>query len=446
MTFVCIILFGILAILNYSIGGRKITYPPFLFCFIWFAVMLSRIVFTQFYLEGLFPLEWDTYLLFVGGCIAATVAGYLSKLQSGYFGIINQSKNRNIEMENSLVNSKLSISIRVGLLLFCLLVFPLFLRYIQNEILSKQVENIFKSIRYETAVNEVSFGWYGYVVTLSCFVSLYNAYSFWHKKNMLNRIFYIASIIIAIAYALATMRRSGIFMVISVNLAMYLISSSKVKLKQVVLSMVFFVLIFLTLGVVLEKGGSLNSSFKDNIDNSLETFAEYLLTPMNAIDKVLHQPLIKHEEGKRTLRFFYLAGSALGLTKIHPNDFDIVDSFLFVPYPVNVYTVYNPYIRDFGWMYALTWIFIFLFVHSNTYFKLRPGSYSYFSKIIYSLLFFPLIMVFFNDQYISLLSTWIQFSFMTGGVYFIFWCKAKGIFYYLFPIKRFHSTTNANLL
>lgn len=446
MIFISIILFCILSIINYTIGGKKITYPPFIFCFIWLAVMVSRIVFTQFYLEGLFPIEWDTYLLFAGGCMTVTVAGYLSKLQFVYFEKLDITGTRNREIEKKLVNSRLSIYTRVGLLLFCLLLFPLFLRYIQNEILTEQVENIFKSIRYETAVNEVSFGLYGYVVTLSCFVSLYNGYVFWHRKNMLNRILYIASIIVAIAFALATMRRSGVFMVISVNLAMYLISSPTVKIKQVVLSLVLFVLIFLTLGVVLEKGGSLNSSFKDNIDNSIETFAEYLITPMNAIDKVLHHPLLKQEGGKRTLRFFYVAGSVLGFTKIHPNDFDIVDSFLFVPYPVNVYTVYNPYIRDFGWMYALGWIFIFLFVHSNAYFKLRPASNNYFSKIIYSLLFFPLIMVFFNDQYISLLSTWIQLLLMTGSVYFIFWCKAKGIFFYLFPIKRFHSTTNANLL
>lgn len=435
MLLISIFVYCILTAFNFYVSGKKITYPPFIFCAIWLAVSIARIIFTQFYLKELFELHWDTYLLFIGGCLVATIAGYIGLLQYSFSGITNSIINKPNKIENEIINSKLSIYVRIGLMGFCVFAFPFFIKYLINVVLPGEVENIFKTIRYETAVNKVGFGIYGYLVTLSCFVSLLCGYVFWQNKTKTNRVIYIIAILIAMMYAFATMGRSSILMAIALNLAMFLVHNQKVKIKQFVLPLVIFIFIFLGVGILLDKGGSVNSSFSDNVDASIETFAEYLLTPMNAIDVVLHQPLLEHEEGRRTLRFFYVLGHSLGLNNVNLNNFDIVDSFIFVPYPVNVYTIYNPYVRDFGPLYSLFWIFIFMLIHTNAFMKIKYSAKAFLPRIIYSFMFFPLIMIFFNDQYISLLSTWIQLLIIVGLIYSVFWCKLKGIFYIFFPIK-----------
>ena len=435
MLFISIIIISILTVFNYTIAEKKITYPPFIFCAIWLVVMIARILFTQFYLKDLFPLHWDTYLLFIAGCLVATIAGYISLLQYSFSGISNGIANRSNKIENEIIHSDLSFYVRLGLIGLCIIIFPLFVKYLIEVVLPGEVENVFKSIRYETAVNNVGFGMYSYMVTLSCFVGLFSGYVYWQNKTKKNKFIYIIALVISILYAFATMGRSPILMAISLNLAMFLVNNQKVKVKQFILPLLVFIFIFLGVGILLDKGGSVNSSLTENADASVETFVEYLLTPMNAIDRVLHQPLLVHEEGRRTLRFFYVVGHALGINNANLNDFDIVDSFIFVPYPVNVYTLYNPYVRDFGALYSLLWIFIFMFIHSNAFMKLKYSTKVFLPRIIYSFMFFPLVMVLFNDQYISLLSTWIQLLLIVGVIYFIFWCKVKGVIYFFLPVR-----------
>ena len=72
----------------------------------------------------------------------------------------------------------------------------------------------------------------------------------------------------------------------------------------------------------------------------------------------------------------------------------------------NVYTFYDYYVRDFGCLYAVFAQFIAAYFHGISYkgmLKRNPLQIYYFSFLSY-----PLVMQFFQDQYISLLSTWIQ--------------------------------------
>ncbi len=435
MLFISIIILFILTVLNYHIADKKFTYPPFIFCAVWLVVMSARLIFTQFYLKDLFPLQSDTYFLFIAGCLVSTVAGYISLLQYSFSEVRETIANRQNAVENEIIHADLSLYVRLTLIGFCFAIFPLFVKYIIKVVLPGEVENIFKTIRYETAVNNVGFGIYNYMITLSCFVGLFSGYVYWQKKTRTNKIVYILALIVSLFYAFATMGRSPILMVISLNLAMFLISNQKVNIKQFILPLLVFVLIFLGVGILLDKGGSLNNSLSENVDASIKTFLEYLLTPMNAIDWVLHQPILEHEEGRKTLRFFYVLGHSLGLNNVNPDNFDIVDAFIFVPYPVNVYTFYSPYVKDFGALYSFLWVFVLMLIHSNTFMKLTYSSKIFLPRIIYSFMFFPLIMVFFHDLYISILSTWLQLLLIVGTVYFIFWCKVKGVIYFFLPVK-----------
>lgn len=77
----------------------------------------------------------------------------------------------------------------------------------------------------------------------------------------------------------------------------------------------------------------------------------------------------------------------------------------------NVYTVLHYYAKDFGVLYSLFIQILIGVFHGFLYKKavLKKNS-SIFSIAIFSLFFYSLIMQFFVDQYMSLLSQWIQYA------------------------------------
>ena len=70
----------------------------------------------------------------------------------------------------------------------------------------------------------------------------------------------------------------------------------------------------------------------------------------------------------------------------------------------NVFTFYDFYLRDFGIAFSIFMQFMVSCIHGITY-KLRNTVSGLF---FFSMLTYPLIMQFFQDQYMSLLSTWLQ--------------------------------------
>lgn len=74
----------------------------------------------------------------------------------------------------------------------------------------------------------------------------------------------------------------------------------------------------------------------------------------------------------------------------------------------NVYTFYQWYLDDFGILYCLGMQFLLGFLYGFLYSGASRGGR--FSVYAYALLTYPLLVQFFQDQYFSLLSLWIQFA------------------------------------
>ena len=72
----------------------------------------------------------------------------------------------------------------------------------------------------------------------------------------------------------------------------------------------------------------------------------------------------------------------------------------------NVYTFYQYYISDFGCIYALLIQFLVGIFHGVSYKNMSQMKNYWIYIFCFSI--YPLIMQFFQDQYISLMSTWIQ--------------------------------------
>lgn len=75
----------------------------------------------------------------------------------------------------------------------------------------------------------------------------------------------------------------------------------------------------------------------------------------------------------------------------------------------NVYTFYHYYAMDFGMIYALIIQFFIGVFHGYLYVKMTRKSP--FWVYLFALSIYPLLMQFFQDQYFSLTSTWIQYLF-----------------------------------
>ena len=142
-----------------------------------------------------------------------------------------------------------------------------------------------------------------------------------------------------------------------------------------------------------------------------ETTAIYLVSSLNALDLELQNNFDVDYSGNNSLRLFKKIAEKLGLVR-NAQVVKLEAEFVTVPYPTNVFTVYSPYLKDFGRLYAWMMIAIFGFLHTWLYDK-AASTKSLRYSLYYAFLLFPLLMSFFMDFYLSILSTWIQIIFYT---------------------------------
>ena len=132
----------------------------------------------------------------------------------------------------------------------------------------------------------------------------------------------------------------------------------------------------------------------------------YLCGSMVAFLDWAKEPFREWGYGLYTFRFFLAILHALG--------FPVTVVPMVEPYVVNingnvgnVYTFYKWYANDFGLLYALAWQFAVGALHGAIARQtLRKRSELW--LISYAISFYPLIMQFFMDEYITMLSMWLQ--------------------------------------
>lgn len=133
-----------------------------------------------------------------------------------------------------------------------------------------------------------------------------------------------------------------------------------------------------------------------------EEIVGYLSASIYALDYTISS----HEftrMGANTFRFFLATYDSIFHTSLAPK---LVNDFEGKEMVTNVFTFYDYYLRDFGAIYAVLMQFFYSKLHAIIYKKARTGSM--FCMVFAAMLSYPLIMQFFQDQYISLLSLWIQ--------------------------------------
>ncbi len=283
--------------------------------------------------------------------------------------------------------------------------------------LNSNIDNFFIGLRTELVYGDKDIGPTKYLLTFSYIVFAINLFVFFKRKNNINRVLLISSFLITLTYVVFVTGRGFFFILLSLYIGMTYLHNKKFSVKKITSLFALFMILFMAIGVMYGKGGNKYDSLKENIEPVAQSTAIYLATPINGLDWELNHQFEVDYEGNNSLRLFRKLGERLNLipnAKVN----ELVQPFIMVPYATNVYTFYDPYIKDFGKFYAWLMVAIFGFIHTWLFDKaIITKNFRY--SLYYSFLLFPLLISFFMDFYLTILATWVQIIFFTEFFIFI---------------------------
>lgn len=390
-----VIIFHVLLLLLNLRLMKNFTNPSFLYTFLWLSVLLLHYLVTTFDIISLYVLSNEILLFFFLGTVFFNLGSFFSIMFDQKPSIIKQ-KTTHIRAHSFLDNIMLITPL---LLLPVVYLGSLELAY------KPGFDNLFKALRYQKVFGGESLGLLEYLTIWVIFDAtwrylLYKHNVFvWQQKNKM-----IISFILAAIYAILSTGRTFFFLIIITLIGIKFLAN-EIKVKQSLVLVFSLLVVFFTFAYFLENGASQNNTFEANFSLVYKSLLNYLLGPLNALDSVFHN-YVGYDLGLNSFRFFSAFFYKIGLSDTKP--FEIIQDYTYVPFPTNVYTIYYPYLLDFGTIFAFFISFFYGFIHTKSFLNARRGSIIY--SYIYALMIYPLFMSFFQDQYLSLLSTWIQFG------------------------------------
>jgi oligosaccharide repeat unit polymerase len=212
-----------------------------------------------------------------------------------------------------------------------------------------------------------------------------------------DRSFHLTLIIAFISCIVGT-SRIGFLSLFSALTCVYLINEKREKFITAFRFVRWPSLGFLSIFIIVMFTSKDTSGVTSNVAKFAEqSLIQYVIGPTGALDYVLQHPSEYVRMPNHTFKLFLGVASGLGLTDFTPPP--ALDSFLFIPFPTNVYTVYKFYFTDFG-LHVAEAIMIFLgFCHVLLYRKAHTNSDL--GLYMFALTMFTVIMVIFDDWYVA---------------------------------------------
>jgi oligosaccharide repeat unit polymerase len=206
------------------------------------------------------------------------------------------------------------------------------------------------------------------------------------------------TLIIAFISCIVGTSRIGFLSLFSALTCVYLINEKREKFITAFRFVRWPSLAFLSIFIIVMFTSKDTSGISSNVAAfAEESLIQYVIGPTGALDYVLQHPSEYAGMPNHTFKLFLGVASGLGLTDYTPPP--ALDSFLFIPFPTNVYTVYKFYFTDFG-LYIAEAIMAFLgFCHVLLYRKAHADSDL--GLYMFALTMFTVIMVIFDDWYVA---------------------------------------------
>lgn len=376
--------FALLTALNYRVQ-RSVLYPPFIFCVMWLIdLSLYRADLTE-----VDELHGNTIFLLIAGGVLFSAGGLLSLL------IPRQIAEIRVDYAPASIVSRVP---RYLLLVILMTSLPL----IVHDRIQKAAEgtgNSFleraKSADIQQAdEGEHSAGVLSYLVNSVLPMSILTVLVFALEEY--DWTFWVA-FALGIVITLSSGGRGGILSLLLGVTGIRLIRQHKENLKAAfgtaLLPMSIFIFFF---GLVIFTVKDV-SSFT-GIGGILTFFlVDYTIGPVAALDHVVQNPTY-FAGPNHTLGFILKPAALLHLTPYTPPP--VLDSFIDVPFPTNVYTVYRFFYTDFGALGCLLTISVIGILQSFLY--RRAKHRGRLSLVLFALSLFPVVMVIFDDEYYML--------------------------------------------
>jgi oligosaccharide repeat unit polymerase len=268
-------------------------------------------------------------------------------------------------------------------------------------------QSIFTIIGFMTLRNSITyegrdFGIFGYLTPLSMIVAMVSAIGF--KNKQVNFLFFLMILLVSLFYCYMATGRTYILMLFCFIFMPFFIAKIFSK-KSLIITGLAFVTLFVFIAGMSGKGVSFDNTFSQNVRSFQENIVGYTTAPFVAMSQLFNN-FDEPEYGINSLRFFFAVMQKLGVAEV--TSVDLVKEYVMTPFPTNVYTVYEVYYRDFLYYgYFIPPLFLLFHFALYRYAVVKGGRWILF----YTASTYPLVMMFFQDQYFSLTSQWIQMIF-----------------------------------
>lgn len=260
----------------------------------------------------------------------------------------------------------------------------------------------YKKLRAAWTEGEQGFGYLAYFFILAIVLTSLRIQSYFDKTSGLLGL--SVSVAASLLYLYFSTARTFVLLFAAI-VFVPLVMRGLIKVRGVLVSAVLVACLFVFVAAMTAKGISLGASFSENLESFLENLRSYTIAPVLALFSLMNTEFML-DYGLNSLRGFVGVFYSFGLTDDPP--VDLIKNYQFVPNPTNVYTVYEVYFRDF-YYFGLLIPPLFLLAHWWLYAQARRvwGSWVFY----YAASVYPLLLQFFQDQYLSLLSMWVQVGF-----------------------------------
>lgn len=259
-------------------------------------------------------------------------------------------------------------------------------------------------MRLRSAMTEdgMGFGVLTYFSILSYVVTSVSVFMYLSQQMGIRRL--LASIGPGLFYAYIGTARTGVLLLL-ILISVPLILRGTLKIKGLLVVSSFMLLIFMFIAAMTSKGVSVDAGFLENIISFSNNIRSYTIAPFLAFFKLFEtgSPL---DWGQNSFRIIFAIGNFFGLDASPTSSLE--RAYAYVPDQTNVFTVYEVYFRDFSYIGLIAPTF-FLTIHWWLY--KRANKFGGIWIFLYAASVYPLVMQFFQDQYFSLISMWIQIAF-----------------------------------
>jgi len=368
-------LLALLILVNYWLS-RSVLYPPFLFCGMW----LLDFTLYRLDLTPTDPIHANTLAIIALGAVLFSAGGVIAMLAPRALVETRFILTR-FPPRNELVKPLLMVFLGCGI--------PVQMYYLVRSASQGVGATIFQRARTAGMVADAA---PSPILAYFTLWALYAAPLFLIERR--DRDFWLMTVIAFMASILST-GRLPILMLLSALVCVQLMVTRRqtfwAALKFVRIPMALF--FFLYFGLIFVTKDT--SVFNESIATILLLFlVGYIVGPTVAFDYFLSHRQDYAAAPHHTFKFFLSIASALHFVAYVPAP---PESFVFVPFPTNVFTVYRYYVADFGLYGALLAITLIGLFQTLLYRKARTGSEL--GIYFFAITLFAVFMSIFSDEY-----------------------------------------------